>query len=755
MRDFIQIYLKGLRMHINNPFQMNDWHIKSFLLLIFSIQIFLLVLIGLDSVNVQIPIVRQFISFIFLTFIPGILILRILKIHNIGNAETVLYSVGLSIGSLMLIGLFMNTVYPFFGISKPISLFNLIITINIFVLLLSIFSYLRDKNFSKPSFLQVEEILSPTVLFLCLLPFFSIFGTYLFNGYGNNNLQMVLLLIIAVFPLVTLKWIPERFYSLVIFVVSLSLLLHTSLISSYVWGADLNAELITANYVLKNALWFPSIEGDYNAMLSLVLLAPIYSIISKLSLVWCFKVVYPVIFSLVPVGLIVVYNRLTNHKIAFLACIFFITTNAFFTTIPSTARQEIAELFLVLILMLLVEKKLSDYRKSILMVLFGFSLVVSHYGLSYILLFIIGVSFLIILILNRFPIKLRIKLDGVKKYKIINYSFFLFILSFALAWFIYVSNASVFKNVTMIAYSIINSITDVLNLQTSQGFYYISSSLPYLQSIERGLYLISEVLIAIGLLSLLFRNYQKMNPEFKALSIASFFILVIGIIFPYFAGALNTDRLFHISLFFLAIFFVLGFITVIKGLNQILKKIFKLKSFKISSKNSLYTLGIFLLIFSLFNTAFIYQVFDQPKSGRFALDKNQDFFWVNNQEINGIEWLKMNGDPQTKIFADVYKSVSIENFIYMDKKPINFIFQPSTGGYSYLYQTDPAGEQNFYSDILINNSYVFLGTFNINQKVLLVHGKQGTHYVRDPDLENKILKLFDNGGSWVLKGTGS
>ena len=214
-----------------------------------------------------------------------------------------------------------------------------------FVLLLCIFSYLRDKNFSKPSFLQVEDILSPSVLFLCLIPFFSIFGTYLLNGYGNNTLQMVLLIIIAIFPLITLKWIPKNLYPLVIFVVSLSLLFHTSLVSSYIWGADLNSELITANYVLKNALWYPSIEGDYNAMLSVVLLSPIYSILSNLSLIWCFKIIYPVIFSLVPVGLFVVYNKLTNNKIAFLACIFFISVNAFFTTLPATARQEVARTF--------------------------------------------------------------------------------------------------------------------------------------------------------------------------------------------------------------------------------------------------------------------------------------------------------------------------------------------------------------------------------------------------------------------------
>ena len=135
-----------------------------------------------------------------------------------------------------------------------------------------------------------------------------------------------------------------------------------------------------------------------------------------------------------------------------------------------------------------------------------------------------------------------------------------------LAWYIYVSNSSIFQDVTLIGYSIINSMTDVLNPQTSQGVYYLNGNLPYFQSIERYLYVICEVLIAIGIFKLFFNNIKKINPEFIALSIASFLILVMGIIVPYFARALNTDRLFHINLFFLAIFFVTGFITAIKGL---------------------------------------------------------------------------------------------------------------------------------------------------------------------------------------------
>ena len=203
--NLLKFIERKLIMHIKNPLQMNDWQIKSFLLVILAIQGFLLVLVGLDAIKIQIPILRQLISFIFLTFIPGILILRILRIHDIGNVKTVLYSVGLSIGALMLIGLLMNTFYPFLGIENPISFFSLYITINLVILLFYALAYFRDKNYFKPTFFDTKEVLSPYFLLLCLLPFLAIFGTYMLNQYGNNTLQMILLLIIAIFPLIHIK----------------------------------------------------------------------------------------------------------------------------------------------------------------------------------------------------------------------------------------------------------------------------------------------------------------------------------------------------------------------------------------------------------------------------------------------------------------------------------------------------------------------------------------------------------------------
>lgn len=733
-------------MYLKNPLQLNDWEITSFIRIVLIIQVIFCASIGLDLIKIQIPILRQLVSFLILTFIPGILILRILRIHDIGNVKTVVYSLGSSVGILMIIGLFINTIFPILGFNKPISFWSLFITINIFILSFCILAYLRDKDYSKPTLFDIKEMFSPYFLILCLIPFISIFGTYLLNQYNNNILQMTFLVIIAIIPLITLKWIPKKWYPLVMFISSISILFHTTLISQYIWGADINSELLLANTVLKNALWIPSISIDTNAMLSIVLLAPIYSIISNLNLVWCFKIIYPALFSFVPVILFVAYKELTkNDKMALLACILFISVNAFFTTLPSAARQEIAEIFLALIILIIVDKKLKGYSKSFLLLLFGFSLVVSHYGVAYILLLIIGVSILVILLLNILPSLVRVKRLRFENYKVINNVFPLFILCFALAWFMYVSNANIFIHGELFGQSIINSITDVLNPSTSQAYNLIRSTLPIFQSIERYLYIITEVLIGIGVLNVIFNN-SKTNTEFKIFSLASFLILVIGIIFPYFASAMNTDRLLQINLLFLAIYLVTGSLTVIKVFNSTLSKLTKKSSIKITLKKTFYLIGIFLLIFSIFNTAFIYQIFDQSKMGKFALDNNQDFYTVNHQEISAVNWLHNNRDPQTSIYADTYKYGIIRSLFNSKDNCIKL----NESNY-YEQMIKPLTNNTLSNLKTFKGSYLFFGTFNIKNQEYITYQKTAT-YIRTHGVENDINKIYDNGNSWILKG---
>lgn len=77
---------------IPDIFQLNDWEPKKFLRMMIVIQIAMLGLIGLD-----IPILRQVIGFLYLTFVPGVVILRLLKIHRLGGAESILLSTGISL----------------------------------------------------------------------------------------------------------------------------------------------------------------------------------------------------------------------------------------------------------------------------------------------------------------------------------------------------------------------------------------------------------------------------------------------------------------------------------------------------------------------------------------------------------------------------------------------------------------------------------------------------------------------------------
>ena len=101
-------------MKFNNVFTLNDWKFNEFATVIIIIQV-LMWIVGLLSLNsIHIPVFNDIVTLLYLGFVPGIIILRILKLHDLGNTFTTLLSVGLSIASVMLIGLFMNQVYPHF-----------------------------------------------------------------------------------------------------------------------------------------------------------------------------------------------------------------------------------------------------------------------------------------------------------------------------------------------------------------------------------------------------------------------------------------------------------------------------------------------------------------------------------------------------------------------------------------------------------------------------------------------------------------
>lgn len=160
----------------------NNWEIKKCLCVCMATVLAMLGLVGLASLGFDIPGLRQIVGFLFLTFIPGILILRVLKIHNISLIESLLYSVGLSIAFVMFTGLFANFVLPLIGIARPISALPIVATLAILLLILGAVAYRRDRGFSGLAGEFTKAAWLSPYLLLLLLPLVAILGAQLEIG---------------------------------------------------------------------------------------------------------------------------------------------------------------------------------------------------------------------------------------------------------------------------------------------------------------------------------------------------------------------------------------------------------------------------------------------------------------------------------------------------------------------------------------------------------------------------------------------
>jgi uncharacterized membrane protein len=362
----------------------NDWQIKKCLVLSGSLLLAVWGLIGLGALGFDIPVLRQVVAFIFLSFVPGLLLLKILRIHNVHIIESMLYSVGLSLAFIMAVGVLANFALPPLGVSRPIALLPLLLIITFVFLLFCLFAYIRDKDF-RPSSRSDSQTSESTwqsfranpapYLLAVLLPLLAILGTSLVNAYHSNILIYALLFTIAIIiGLVAFnKFIPPRVYPFMIFMMGMALIYQTTLISSNLVGSDIHLEYYLGNLVAKNGYWDATIGPAINSCLSIVLLAPVYSLLLNID---------PLLFALMPLALFRVFSLQIKPKYAFLAVVFFITMPMFMMDIAQLGRQQLSELFFVLVILLMVDRKLMLIQRTALVLIFGFGVVVSHYGMG-------------------------------------------------------------------------------------------------------------------------------------------------------------------------------------------------------------------------------------------------------------------------------------------------------------------------------------------------------------------------------------
>ena len=738
-------------------------------------------LILLETLGINLVIFRQITGFIYLIFIPGALLLSILKLKQLGSIETLLCVIGLSISFTFFFGLSLNFLLPLIGIIKPLSLWPLLSSFIVMTFCLTLAAYKFGKGFNihitgkfiKDSLLNVYGILP------ILMPFLAILSSFLVFNYKNNYLILInySLMAISVLMIVFVKRVSTKLYPLYIFSISLGILWTHSLISGDIVGGDIQLEYYTLSTVINNAFWDPQIHTNLNAMLSITIMPPIYSILLDLSPVWILKIIYSFLLSLVPLALFLMYKNFCSEKVSFLAAFFFISFPSFFFEIVGLSRQELAEFFIVMSLLLIFNKSNDFLRKNIILIIFLFSIVVSHYTVAYLYLIIFG-SYVVVLFLmeknaiNNFFGKFKIKFKYPEKanLNVITVTYVLIFLTFAMGWYIYISQSSSLFSVVKIGNDILTNIYS--NFFSASGMDpYVMQALGLGQmrsseivwQIARIMQYITQFLIIIGVYGMLTKYRKFFNKSYVALVLVNLFIILLSIALPYFASKINMTRIFHICLFILAPFCILGGLMVfqflsnvlsLKGFNILAKKILSRISFanvsltgislieKHSLEKSLKLLTILVLIpYFLFTTGFVFEITGAtPTSLPLSLYK-ADWPFHTESEIQACNWLDGVTNNRDRVYGDWY------------------------GGGFVGFKVSKLDVHQFTIDVnkIRKNSIIFLRRWNTEEGNLYIPSSEKTGVVLkyisiqkgyySNFLNNKNL-IYDNGDSRFLYYSG-
>jgi uncharacterized membrane protein len=536
---------------LDNPLQVNDWEIKKFLLAVIILQAAMLGLVILSTLGVDIPILRYFIGFIYLTFIPGIIILRILRMHQLGASRSLLYAVGLSLAFNMFLGCIINFLYPYLGITRPFSTLPLLITWIVALGILCLVAFERDRDFSILPRFNAHLLLTPPVLLLCLLPLLSVLATILLNLYVSTIPQLVVLAMIALVVILAVfsKFIKPDLYPIAVLSISLSLLLHQSLVGFYLNLYDTRIEYYINNLVVMQGFWDPiNPINNYNAMLSITVLPTIYSYFLNIDCTWVFKVIWPILFSLTPLCLYQAYRIQTTDKNAFMAAFYFLIVVVCIVDMTFIPRQEIALFFLALLVLLFSEQEVSKLHRVILLLIYSIAIVVSHYSTAYLLAFYTIGALIIFLLFKR-------------KGNLFSYGFATLLIVAIFAWYMFTTNSSILaaiinmgKHVSQVFFS------ELLSPFSRETMFMLTGNIVHpLNIISRGLMLLFQFFIAVGIGNLIVNRHSvKPINDYFAFSLISFTVLVLCVVVPYLSDYLSADRVYSLALPLLAPFCIYG-----------------------------------------------------------------------------------------------------------------------------------------------------------------------------------------------------
>lgn len=698
---------------------MNKLTLNSKILCIISI--FLLYIFDM-AIVLDIPLLRQISGFVILLFIPGVLIINIIGINKIGFIEKIVLYIGISVSLIFFVGLLLNTLAVNFGYFTPLSLTPLLISFNLMIISLAISGYLFNKKSIDFEFqLNLSTFEKSSLVIPFLFPVLSIYGVTLLKTTGNSAIIITFLIAILIYLIFMciFNYKLVKIYSYVIYLISLSLLLLYAFRSNYVIGIDSHLEYYFFQNTLNNMYWSILENSILDSSLSISLLPAIFSILLNISSDFLFKILYVLIYSFSPLIIYVIAKKYVDDYYAFLTSCFFMFQHSFLT-VAMNARTSLAIFFFSLVVMVLFNDNISQIQKRILLIIFMFSIILSHYSTAYILFFLLCAIFIFELLLSyMLPIKSSIKVVTILLY-----------VTFVFLWYSLITVQPFNSGVHFVWNTLLN-LNQMFMLDSRGGgvpallgegikHKVIADQIQFFST------WLTFIFIGIGLITLIVRykemsfpelNYSKSNllkTKFES-SYFAFALLCAGLLFvmiavPFISKGYGIQRLYAMTLVILSIFFVLGVYSFSKAIH--------IKSYLI----------FFLIVIPYFLSVsgVTYNVLGMESTALLDSQGPQySMYYISDQESFGAKWLKDYGENNKRVFADYYGRFRLISQGNYPPKTIDWYslgLQKNNNGYIYLRTYNVINnkfvERNEISRIVNYNNLSDYDSFFVNKNLV-------------------------------------
>lgn len=696
------------------------------------------------SIYLDIPFIRQICGFLFLTILPGLLILRIIKLNNIEPLKYFLIMIGISITFIMFFGLLINNVSLGLGYETPLATTPLLICLNTAIIILTAIEYMINKDLvisiSNLNFTTSEKafLIAPI-----LFPVLSAFGMHLMNTACTNVIVLIMLLLISIyFASVCFfnRSFSPRLYPVIIFLISISLLLLLSLRSNHIIGIDTHVEYCYFLTTFDNLHWNAFGKTALDACLSISLLPAIFRSILNMPSEFLFKVLYSLLFSIVPLIIYVMSKKYVGELNGFIASFYFMSLQNFlFTAIH--ARTNMAILFFALSMMILFDNDVHPAMKRLFFIGFICSCIVSHYSTTYIFFFLMIGMF----IGTEFLIKKEIS-----KRNFINLNIILLFITMIFFWYSQVTGVAFDAGINFIGNTFNNLnkfFVEELRGSSTRALMGDQIGIRTVPSkIEFVFTWVAFALIGIGILTLtrkcremFFQELDFKKPRilidkfevpYSIIVLECAGLLVTVVLAPFISAGYSMERVYLLAAILLSVFLCLGGIIATKYLNNILSKILKYNRQKCPA----YLITILVLIpYFLCTTGVLYQAFGIPQS--IVLNSNgnaYDSMYVHDQDSYGAKWIKRNTNESAKIYGDHFGGLWLLS---------QGMVQPSN------YEQYIIDDQK-----IIKTGYVYLRYVNLIERKFLQFSKNSFKWNSLTECEYLLTdrdKIYDNNGSQV------